>query len=575
MSRWVVFPLLVLLGLLLLVGGLLVPAHLQATDREVVQQAGRRTPSLYDETLELLRAKKYGAAEMMWEYASSRKLPEAVDLRAAIDQQHHGNPTLVSWGLPDPRIETLFWADHRVTNSVSQPLTEVVLRLENRGKLMAYLRVSPRPVLQELTRSRSLTNTVFFPPGISASGQAYDAALAVVGLMLDAGDLPAGFRDLMGRYASQANLGGSTEPLEQVLLDVMSLGRRYNYGQLSTLLARVEDAQTVRTFASVVRRGETNAAALLTLVHVSGQPVAVAKYLTEHSKTGLADLSRSLDFGVGGLKELLSQNKRLYQANWREPLKRAVPVAAFVTWATDYAYSLPWFTLMLKWLMFFGAGFVLAASIHFGRAEVPELERPLQVGGFHVARESLFGLGFMLLALLLSEPYLSQESQKADFNFRLRIPSVAGAASPALAKSTIKPSTLMTRISLLTLLLFFVLQTLIYTACLVKLAEIRRQNISPRMKLKLLENEDHLFDAGLYLGFVGTIISLILASLGVIQPSLMAGYSSTSFGIIFVSVFKIFHLRPLRRKLLLLNEAEATQAPEHRATGLRTLGTAS
>ena len=45
---------------------------------------------------------------------------------------------------------------------------------------------------------------------------------------------------------------------------------------------------------------------------------------------------------------------------------------------------------------------------------------------------------------------------------------------------------------------------------------------------------DHLFDAGLYLGFVGTIISLILVSMGVIKFSLMAAYSSTSFGIIFV-----------------------------------------
>jgi hypothetical protein len=113
----------------------------------------------------------------------------------------------------------------------------------------------------------------------------------------------------------------------------------------------------------------------------------------------------------------------------------------------------------------------------------------------------------------------------------------------------------MNQMSLLTLLLFFVIQLLIYIACLVKLAEIRRQNIPPRIKLKLLENEDHLFDAGLYLGFVGTIISLILVSLGIIKPSLMAAYSSTSFGIIFVSVFKIFNLRPLRRKLLL--EAEA------------------
>jgi hypothetical protein len=70
----------------------------------------------------------------------------------------------------------------------------------------------------------------------------------------------------------------------------------------------------------------------------------------------------------------------------------------------------------------------------------------------------------------------------------------------------------------------------------------------------LLENEEHLFDAGLYLGFCGTIISLILVSLGVIAPSLMAAYGSTSFGIIFVSIFKIFHLRPFKRKLLL--EAE-------------------
>jgi len=77
----------------------------------------------------------------------------------------------------------------------------------------------------------------------------------------------------------------------------------------------------------------------------------------------------------------------------------------------------------------------------------------------------------------------------------------------------------------------------------------------------LLENEDHLFDAGLYLGFVGTIISLILVSMGIIKLSLIPAYSSTSFGIIFVSFFKIFHLRPVRRKLLLEAEAAVPDAP--------------
>ena len=111
------------------------------------------------------------------------------------------------------------------------------------------------------------------------------------------------------------------------------------------------------------------------------------------------------------------------------------------------------------------------------------------------------------------------------------------------------------------MLLFFVLQALLYIASLVKLAEIRRQRVPPRMKLKLLENEDHLFDAGLYLGFLGTIVSFILVSMKLAdQVNLMVAYSSTSFGIIFVSVFKICNLRAARRTLLLEAEAEAVSA---------------
>ena len=178
--------------------------------------------------------------------------------------------------------------------------------------------------------------------------------------------------------------------------------------------------------------------------------------------------------------------------------------------------------------------------------------------GFHVAREILFALGFLLVVLLLSEPFLAQDSQKVEFPFRLRLPTV-GSVVPAGTTGAIR--SIMNQLSLLTLLLFFVLQGLLYTACLVKLAEIRRQNLPSRIKLKLLENEDHLFDAGLYLGFAGTIISLILVSLGVIQPSLMAAYSSTSFGIIFVSVFKIFHLRPLRRTAAARGGGRARRTP--------------
>ncbi len=109
------------------------------------------------------------------------------------------------------------------------------------------------------------------------------------------------------------------------------------------------------------------------------------------------------------------------------------------------------------------------------------------------------------------------------------------------------------------LLIFFVLQGILYIWSLSKLSEIRRQQIEPRIKLRLLENEDHLFDAGLYLGFAGTVISLIMVSMGIITQSIMAAYASTSFGIIFVSILKIFHIRPLRRELIMQSEEAPVQ----------------
>ena len=64
-------------------------------------------------------------------------------------------------------------------------------------------------------------------------------------------------------------------------------------------------------------------------------------------------------------------------------------------------------------------GFFLAGALHFARPAVSSLEQPLQVRGFHLVREFLFSLGFLLVVLLLSEPFLAQESQKVGFTFRL------------------------------------------------------------------------------------------------------------------------------------------------------------
>ena len=109
----------------------------------------------------------------------------------------------------------------------------------------------------------------------------------------------------------------------------------------------------------------------------------------------------------------------------------------------------------------------------------------------------------------------------------------------------------MDQITVITVSIFFLMQLAIYMACLIKITEIRKMDASNNLKMELLHNEDQLFDSGLYLGLTGTVLSLIFLAVGLVQASLMAAYSSTLFGIIFVAILKIFHVRPYRKNLIL------------------------
>ena len=416
---------------------------------------------------------------------------------------------------------------------------------------------SQNAAAEELLRSRSLNKTVIFSPSQSASGQAFDTAVSICGLLLDGGHLTADLNNEIWNAATQANRGDSSQPLEQILMDFLSLGERFNWDQLTAFVAQISNVETLHRLADETRNAGEKLPVLFAAVQLSGKPAAVSDYLAKFPDTGLQDLGASLRYGAGGVGELIQRQQQFYDSNFERRVTAFDPFGVFFDFAAKMSFQSPWPALAAKWFLYLLSGFFLAAALHFA---MPTPERPLQVRGFHLFREFLFSLGFLLVVLLLSEPFLSQESQKGSFSLRL-FPSTVGGAVPA--EITGIKQTIMNPTILLTLLVFFVLQALIYISCLVKLAEIRRQNMPPRMKLKLLENEDHLFDAGLYLGFVGTIVSLIIASLGMIKFSLMAAYSSTSFGIIFVVIFKIFHLRPARRKLLLEAEAQNPSAENY------------
>ena len=554
-SRWLWVALCIAFAGLMLLCGWLVPMHLRAVDTSVLQLAGDGKTTLVDRGLALERANNAEAARLILQVAQDEKLPWIGELASSLAAH--------------PVNERLFPGGPMMTNFT--PVTTLVIRVENRESVLAYLRATGSPAVQELLRARDLTNTVLFPPSSSASGQAFDAAVSVCGLLLGGNFLAPGLRDAVVDRAAAARTRATAQPLEEILMDLLSLGRRLDWGQLTVFVNGVEDPQTLTLLAGEARNASAQLPVLFSAVALSQKPGEVAAYLSDFSQTGLQDLGASLRYGEGGVDELLRRHERLYNSPLRRRWTTAGPLAPFFRAGSDYALRITWFALMVKWFFYISGGFLLAAAVHCAWPALVEIEEPLRVRGIHLARELLFALGFLLVVLLLSEPFLAQESQKEDFTFRLRLPLVGAAAAnkDPLVKTKLMEKMDYTR-SLLTLLLFFVLQGLLYCACLVKLTEIRRQKVPARVQLKLLENEDHLFDGGLYLGFVGTIVCLILVSLGVIQFSLMAAYSSTSFGIIFVSVFKIFNLRPVRRHLLMQAEAQAA-APEKPVSETRTL----
>ena len=531
----------VVLGLTMLFCGLTVPAHLRAVDSSIIERAGRNTPALVEQGLALARAKQVGPAEMVAKAARAERISGYPTIDELIGTLTAPDPALKFWGAPAPQFAAAVQSSNDLQTATFTPFTEFVIHTDVREPLLNYLYGSRSTAVLEILRFRTATNTTVFPPSQSASGQALDAALVISGLLFQEERLSRGLANALTTVASAANHGNSTA-FEQALMDILSLGQRLNWGQLVAFIAKTDDLETLHLQSGFARRADDKLPVLFAAVELSGQPSSVVRYLRNFSQTGMNDISQALHSGSGGLDELIERNQRLTSS--RIPSR----------WLVDYGLRNPAFALMVKWIFYFAAGFFLAAGLHYAKPAVPVLERPLQVRGVHFVREFLFALGFLLFVLLLSEPFLAQQSQKLDLPFRLRLPIMgqAVAAGQAGAKSS-----LMNPGNQLTMLLFFVIQGLLYIACVVKLAEIRRQRVPTRMKLKLLENEDHLFDAGLYLGFLGTIVSFILYSLIHAQQfSLMVAYSSTSFGIIFVSFFKIFHLRPARRKLLLEAELE-------------------
>jgi hypothetical protein len=219
----------------------------------------------------------------------------------------------------------------------------------------------------------------------------------------------------------------------------------------------------------------------------------------------------------------------------------------------------PKLALVAKYLGYFLGAFLLLRALD--RWLFAPLRRAAQRAGvikmLPRVQSGVFALLIAFVIIITTEPFLLRAAPPSEYRVKLVIPVLGNAATPAPAPSTSNPST-MDKSTIISIGIFALFQVVIYLICLMKISEIDRQNLPPALKLRLMENEENLFDSGLYVGMTGTATALVLQVLGVIEPNLLAAYSSNLFGIVCVAFVKIRHVRGYKRQLIMEAQQIAT-----------------
>ncbi len=541
-----------LLSVLMLWAGLQIPGYMRAVSPGVLEAAGAEGRSLTEEALLQVEFGRPGPAirmlaaqEELWEQVPVRPsvVAEMDAVREALRALEEAHPDYMLSGGADPFFEQFIYLLPRKPLADSGGHVNSLLATQvNREALLGFLEASSNPAVQRVLHTLNLYTLQHFVPADQPGGEAYEAAVLITALMVQGGHLGPEFGSGLRGLLQRAE-GGDPDALlrmEALYLAMLGAGQRMNWVQLASWVrAHGQWEDFVRT-ASLLRAGGMSLDSIYSAVVLSEDGGKVADYLEIWPDYGHEDLAFALAQGSGALQLLLEEMLPMYRPpDWKEWL----PV-----WKTElpgrFAYRFPEWAFLLSLLLYGLAGVLIYNGLRW-------LAPPFtgQISWFsRLTGNSAAALLVVVVMLSANEPYLFSQQTTEPGRLFLEFELTTEASHIQEDNMDI---TNIDQITLLVLLVFFLVQLFIYTVCLFKISQINRVPVSSALKIRLLENEEHLFDSGLYVGLTGTVISLLMLAVGIVQASLVAAYSSTLFGIIFVALLKILHVRPLKRRLLM------------------------
>ena len=532
----------VIAGLVLALAAWMLPANLKSVSPALLRAAGADTPSLGAFGRDLVDLEKTGPAALVLAAAQATDDPRAPALAIAIGTLSSRLPALVAWGGWDPFLDPLFNLRTDTGRRASTPVLTFFIPEAARAKLRAYLGNTGSLGVQSLLLTRDVTATGGFVPAARAGGQPLDALILLTGLLYQGERLSPPLQRELRALAEAAVTKKQLGELEPFFMDLLSLGRRLDWTQLCELLRRAESTKTVSEFAHLARVAPDQLPLIYSAALFSDSADRVASYLILFGKNGLGDLRLALGQGQGAVRLLTSR---------QVPVNRASGIALDAV--SSFALLHPQLTLFIKylgyalgvWLALRGLDRWLDSPRDF---RLPAAARPRM-------RSGLLAVLFAALLIIATEPFLVKAAPPSEFQLRLNLPVLI--ATPEISSlPNAQPTASMSTSTLLSIGFFAALQVAMYFVCLVKIREIARQPLPPLVKLRLMENEENLFDVGLYIGIGGTATALVLQVLRVIEPDLLAAYASNLFGITCVALVKIRHVRPYKRELIIESQAE-------------------
>ena len=371
--------------------------------------------------------------------------------------------------------------------------------------------------------------------------------------------------NLQGVFDLAAMVRMRNRPLSVSIGKIKQLRREINFLPLAERVEARKELVQLEQEGEIIRKNfESELKIIYAATLLTGDPSGVHKFIEsypvykkdgdkEAAVAALQDLHTAMFHGKGALQHLLEQNKPIHKDGFMESAVSPVfpVVGGFLLTYLSHEHRDS--AILLKIILIVGCFFFLLLFLS-NVLPRPSYLRANSHFFLRWARRLSVSIVWGLLSILVIEPTLLQtprgQVSVAGFDFALAN-LLAYANEESMADQNL------TVVTAIIAGVFLLIQVAIFMICLSRVSQVKNEDLNASLKLNLLDNEENLFDLGLYIGLGGTVLSLILLLvLDVKQDALIGAYTSTLFGILFVAALKIFVVRPYRNHLLVKQAEE-------------------